>query len=138
MIRHDWVGIRRVIPETNTKSVLSISLIALLIAPLPPIGADLQPMGRVRHERSSQRIGTNNGARKFLHYIVGFVTLPREEPVVWMASGPYFSLMASGARQRNSVPHPRKQVRVCRTLATDHGGFQARGQDLGIVMKSQP
>ncbi len=138
MVRHDWVGIRRVVPENDTKSVLSISLIALLIAPLPTIGADLQPMGRVRHERSSQRYGTNNGARKFLHYIVGFVTRTREEPVVWMASGPYFSLMALGARQRNSVPHPRKQVRVCRQLATDHGGFQARGQDLGIVNESQP
>ncbi len=54
-----------------------------------PIGADLQPMGRVRHEAAVNVIGTNNGARKFLHYIVVSLPVPREEPVVWMASGPY-------------------------------------------------
>ncbi len=66
VVRHDWVESAGLYPKTNTKSVLSISLIHCSLRHYRPIGADLQPMGRVDTSAAVNVIGTNNGARKFL------------------------------------------------------------------------
>ena len=79
-------------------------------------------------------IGTNNGARKFLHYIVGFVT--RTARGAGRLDGIRTVLLFDGAQALGNVIQcliPGNRFEFAATLATDHGGFQARGQDLGIV-----
>ena len=79
-------------------------------------------------------IGTNNGARKFLHYIVGFVT--RTTRGAGRLDGIRTVLLFDGAQALGNVSQcliPGNRFEFAATLATDHGGFQARGQDLGIV-----
>ncbi|ABV14878.1 hypothetical protein CKO_03802 [Citrobacter koseri ATCC BAA-895] len=81
-------------------------------------------------------IGTNNGAREFLHYIVGFVTCAARR--TGRLDGVRAILRFDGAQAIGDVVQrfiPGNGFQFAATLATDHRGFQARGQDLGIVNK---
>ncbi len=88
MIRH--LGCKPTIyPKTNTKSVLSISLIALPLRRYRPIAQTCNRWAVSDASVAVNVIGTNNGACEFLHYIVGFISGTARGAGCLIASGPY-------------------------------------------------
>ena len=137
VIRHDRVRIRRVIAENKHQ----IGIIDLGDGITHRAVADRLVQTCNRRAVSDacaavDVIGTNNGARKFLHDVVGFI--------------------ACGARRSGGLNRIRPVLRfyvaeaVCHVIerflpgdglqltaapAADHRGFQARGEDLRVVNK---
>ena len=137
VIRHDRVGIRRVITEDKHQ----IGVINLRDGITHGAVTDrlVQTCNRRAVSDASAAvdvIGTNNGAREFLHHIVGFITgaaggaggLDRIRAIFG-----FNGAEASGDVIQRLIPGDSFQLAAA--LTTDHGGFQARRQDLGIVNK---
>ena len=135
VIRHDRVGIRRVVTEDKHQ----VGVINLRDGITHGAVTDrlVQTCNRRAVSDASAAvdvIGANNGAREFLHHVVGFITGPAG------GAGGLDRVRAifffNGAKAGGDVIErliPGDGFQFAATLATDHGGFETRGQDLGIV-----